>query len=127
MKDSFLKLLTTTMSESLILFHQEFCKQHDGDAMGSPLGPTLAIVYLCYHEKIWLQDCPSEFKAIIYRRCVDDLFLLFYLKHHIKKFYKYLSGQHKNTRFTSEAENENSILFLGIEISRDNTKFTTSI
>ena len=70
LKDSFRELLTRTMSESLILFDQEFYKQHDGVAMGSPLGPTLANVFLCYHEKIWFQNCPSEFKPIIYRRYI---------------------------------------------------------
>ena len=80
------ELLTKTMSESLILFDQELYKQHDGVAMGSPLGPTLANVFLCYHENIWLQNCPSEFKTIIYRRYVDDTFLLFPSKHHIEKF-----------------------------------------
>ena len=70
-------LLTRTMSESLILFDQEFHKQHDGVAMGSRLGPTLANVFLCYHEKIWLQNCPSEFKPVIYRTYLDDTFLLF--------------------------------------------------
>ena len=43
------------MSESLIFLDQEFYKQYDGVAMVSPLGPTLANVFLCYHEKIWLQ------------------------------------------------------------------------
>ena len=51
-KDAFRELLTRTMSESLILFDQEFYKQHDGVAMSSPLEPTLANVFLCYHEKI---------------------------------------------------------------------------
>ena len=72
LKDSFLELLIRTMSESLILFGQEFYKQHDGVAMGSPSGPTLANVFLCYHKKILLQSCPSEFKPVIYRRYVDD-------------------------------------------------------
>ena len=44
-KDSFRELLTTTMSESLILFDQQFYKQHDEVAMGSPLGPTLVNVF----------------------------------------------------------------------------------
>ena len=83
-KDSFRELLTSTMPESLILFDQEFYKQHDGVAMGSLLRPTLANAFLCYHEKIWLQNCPSEFKPVIYRRCADDTFLLFCSKHHIE-------------------------------------------
>ena len=53
-KDSFRELLTRAMSESLILFDQQFYKQHDGVAMGSPLELTLANAFLCYHEKMWL-------------------------------------------------------------------------
>ena len=52
--DSFRELLPRTMPESLILFDHEFYKQPDGVAMGSLLGPTLDIVFLCHHEKIWL-------------------------------------------------------------------------
>ena len=29
--------------------------------MGSPLGPTLANVFLCYHEQVLLENCPLEF------------------------------------------------------------------
>ena len=55
LKGSFQELLLTTMSESLILFYQEFCKQHDEVAMVSPLEPTLVNVFLFYHEKIFLK------------------------------------------------------------------------
>ena len=126
-KDSFRELLTRTMSESLILFDQQFFKQHDGVAVGSPLGPTLASFSPCYHEKIWLQNCPPEFEPFFYRRYADDTFLLFRSKHHIKKFRNYLNCQHKNIKFTSETENENSISFLDIKITRDNNKFMTSV
>ena len=78
-KDSFRELVTRTMSKSLILFDQQFYKQHNGVAMVSPLGPTFANAFLCYHEKILLQKCPSEFKPVIYRIYVGDTFLLFCL------------------------------------------------
>ena len=42
-------------------------------------------------------------------------------------FQNYLNRQHKNIRFTSEIENENSISFLDIRIRRDNNTFTTSV
>ena len=95
--------------------------------MGSPLGPTLANVFLCYHEQIWLQNCPSEFKPVIYRRYVDDTFLIFCSLHHIEKFRNYLNRQHKSIKFTSETENENSISFLDIKITRNNHKVMTSV
>ena len=119
--------LLRNMSESMILLDHQFYKQHHGVAIGSPLGSTLAKVFLCYHEKIWLQNCPSEFKPVIYRRYVDDTFLLFRSKHHIEKFRNYLNRQHKNIKFTSETENENSMLFVDIKITRDNNKFLTSV
>ena len=62
----------------------------------------------------------SEFKPVIYRRYVDDTFLLFRSKHHIEKFRNYLNRQHRNIKFTSETENENSVSFLDIKITRDN-------
>ena len=100
--------------------------------MGSPLGLTLASVFLCYHEKIWLQNWPSQFKPVIYRRYVDDTFLLFRSKHHIEKLLYYLTQKFwyystQNIKFTSRTENENSISFLDIKITRDNNKFMTSV
>ena len=48
--------------------------------MSSPLGPTLANIFLCQYKKIWFNQCPSQFKLVIYRRYVDDIFLLFKFK-----------------------------------------------
>ena len=95
--------------------------------MGSLVGPTTANVFLCYHEKIWLQNRPSEIKPVIYRRYVDDTLQLFCSKQLIEYFQNYLNHQHKNIRFTSEIGNENSISFLDIKISRYNNKFMISL
>ena len=50
---SFEKLLRLATKESFFIFDKTFCKQLDGAAIGSPLGPTLANSFLCYHEKRW--------------------------------------------------------------------------
>ena len=104
-KDSFHELFTRTFSESLILFDQEFCKQHNSVAMGSPLGPKLANAFLPYHEKNWPQNSPSQFKPVIYSRYIDGTFLLFRSKYHITKFRNYLNCQYRNIRFNSKIEN----------------------
>ena len=95
--------------------------------MGSPLGPTLANVFMCHFENIWLQNCPSHFKPIVYRRFADDTFLLFRSKNHVEKFRNYLNKQHKNIKFTSEIEENGSLSLLDIKISRENNKFVTSV
>ena len=95
--------------------------------MGSPFEPTLANVFMCYFENICLENCPSLFKPIAYRRFVDDTFLLFQSKDHVEKFKNYLNKQHKNIKFTSEIEENGSLSFLNIQIGRENNKFVTSV
>ena len=95
--------------------------------MGSPLGPILANVFLCFHEQIWLDNCPVEFKPLLYRRFVDHTFLLFRSKEHMEKFRLYLNCLHPNIKFTSEIEENNSISFLDIKINSDNNRFLTFV
>ena len=83
---NFHELLIIAMSESLILFDREYNQQIDGAAVGSPLGPTLPNVFLCYHEQIWLERCLLEFEPVVYGRYLDDTLLLFRSWERIKGF-----------------------------------------
>jgi hypothetical protein len=40
----------------MILFDGALYKQGDGVAMGSPLGPLFANIFLSFHEKSWLAE-----------------------------------------------------------------------
>ena len=82
---------------------------------------------MCYFENIWFDNCPAHFKPIVYRRFIDDTFLLLRTKDHIKKFKNYLNKEHKNMKFMSEIEENGSLLFLDIIISRENNKLVTSV
>ena len=86
-----------------------------------------ANVFMCHFENIWLENCPAHFKPIVYRRFVDDTFLLFRTKDHVEKFKNYINKQHKNIKFTSGIEESCSLSFLDITITRENNKFVTSV
>ena len=45
-KDKFRNVLSITTKESYFIFNEVLCKQKDGVARGSPLGPTLANAFL---------------------------------------------------------------------------------
>ena len=126
-KAQFKSLLELATKNSNFIFDGKLYKQIDGVAMGSPCGPTLANIFLCYYESIWLENCPSEFKPEFYKRYVDDTFLLFKKQEHINKFLEYLNSKHKNIKFTKEVESEDQLSFLDILIKRENNVFTTSI
>ena len=95
--------------------------------MGSPLGPTLANVFLCYWEEIWLQKCSEKFAPAYYIRYVDDTFVLFSSKDHVKKFEKFLNSRHKNIHFTYEVEQNDCLSFLDVLVTREGTCLSTSL
>ena len=95
--------------------------------MGLPLSPLFANIFLLFHEKFWLADCPSNFKPLFYRRYVDDCFLIFQSRDHVLPFLSYLNSKHSNIQFTHELENNSSLHFLDVNIMRSNGSFTTSV
>ena len=78
--------------------------------MGLPLGPTLANAFLCHYEKLWLDNCPTEFKPVVYTRYVDDMLVLFKSKDHLL-FTRYMKTRHKNLKFTFDFERNNRLFF----------------
>ena len=95
--------------------------------MGSPCGATLANIFLCHYENIWLNECPTSFKPSLYKRYVDDTFLLFKTKEQSSEFLNYLNSKHQNINFTIEEEQNNQISFLDITVAKTNNVFDTSI
>ena len=83
-------------------------------------------MYFCFHEQIWLNECSDEFKPAYYRRYVDDIFL-FRSPDHLEKFKNYLNSTHRNIRFIYEKEQNNSMPFLDVLITRPSIGFKTSV
>ena len=123
----FRQLLQFAVKDALILFNGKYYLQKDGVAMGSPLGPTLANIFLCHWEEVWLNNCPKQFSPIFYRRYIDDTFVLFSSKDHVKKFHEYLNSRHKNMSFTYEIEENNKLSFLDVLVNREKDCFITSL
>ena len=122
----FRHLLSLAVCNTFFLFNGKYYQQIDGLGMGLPLGPTFANIFMCFYEKIWLHNCPSEFKPLFYRRYIDDTFLLFREESHVKMFLDYLNSQHSNIKFTSEVEKNCKLNFLDVTVTRGST-FRTSV
>ena len=75
-------------------------RQIDGVAMGSPLGPILANIFVSYYENSLLSLDNS--KPLAYYRYVDDVFAIFPSKNNVNNFFTLLNKMHKCIVFTVE-------------------------
>ena len=121
-KKEMFKMLSLTLKEPIILFDNKYYSQIDRVAMVSLLATTLANVFLCYHESIWLKDCPKDLKAVYYKRYAGDIFLLFNKPEHMQFFLKYINKKHKNMKFYIETEVNGSLSCPNVKIFRENEK-----
>ena len=87
------------IKESFFMFNNKYYKQVDGVAMGSPLGPALANIFMCSFESKWFRDCLNDFRPVFYRRYVDDILALFSSPDHADKFNEYFLSKHPNINF----------------------------
>ena len=126
-KREFKSLLELSIGDTYFMFNKEYYKQKDGLAMGSPLSATLANIFLCFHERKWLDNCPADFKPIYYKRYVDDTFVIFRNQEHAHHFLDYMNTRHNNISFTMELEQNNQIPFLDILIKKTSNGIDTSV
>lgn len=95
----FKKLLQIATSGEF-LYKDRIYKQLDGVAMGSPLGPTLANLFLASMESNWVS---SPNAPLCYLRYVDDIFAMFSNdRDDAANFLQYLNSRHEHLRFTME-------------------------
>ena len=126
-KTDFRKLLELAVLDTAFIFNGQAYIQTDGMAMGSPLGPTFANIFMCFLEESMLDECPLAFHPLFYSRYVDDTFLLFRGKHQADTFLEYANRLHPNIKFTIEYEDNNVLPFLDILVSREADHFNTTI
>ena len=74
-----------------------------------------------------MNECPPDFKPLLYKRYVDDTFLLFETRDQVPLFLEYLNNKHTNIEFTSELEENHVLPFLDINICNSEDGFITSV
>ena len=126
-EQTFRQFLNLACKESFFIFNGRAYRQTEGLSMGAPHASTFANIFLCHNETQWLKDCPDSFKPSVYKRYVDDTFLLFKSADHASQFLDYINDKHANIKFTRDDEQNRHLPFLDINIERGDCKFNTSI
>ena len=111
------KMLSFTLKQNHFLFDGKVYNQVDGVAMGSPLGPVMANIFMCELERKALEEYNGTLPAL-YRRYVDDTFLVFNTSSDMLSFFKWMNKQHPSIIFTKEEEQDNKLSFLDVLLTR---------
>ena len=108
------KLLEICTKEMHFSYNGNIYQQIDGVAMGSPLGPVLANVFMVELENIMVPRLNDD--VPLWLRYVDDTFS-FVKQDRIEEVITALNNFHPNIKFTSECEVNGSISFLDVRIT----------
>ena len=85
-------------------------------AMGSPLAPVYANIFMGFYECKWLNEYNLN-KSKFCLRYVDDILGAFGKEQDSLNFLNFLNKRHPNIRFTIEKQSNHSIAFLDVFIS----------
>ena len=107
-------------------FQDRFFEQVDGAAMGSPLSPVVANLYMEAFETKALELAPLQPKMWI--RYVDDTFVLWpHGEEELSAFHNHLNSINHSIQFTCEKESEGTLPFLDVELKRMGEKVSTGV
>ena len=114
-REEFKKLLELSTKEMHFSFNGTIYKQINGVAMGSPLGPVLANIFMVELETTLVPTLGE--KMSVWLRYVDDTFT-FIKENEIENVKEVLNKFHKDIKFTHEVEVGGAIAFLDVNIKK---------
>ena len=123
-KKEFKKLFLFATSKTHFIFNSKFYNQIDEVAIGSPLAPVLANIFMGFYESKWLNEYNLNMPKF-YLRYVDDVLATFDKEQDSLNFLNLLNKRRPNIKFTIEKQINNSIAFLDVFISGSNNENLT--
>ena len=117
-------LLSVATKGQLFQFSGALYEQTDGVAMGSPLGPLLANVFMSSIEESLEREgkLPS-----FYRRYVDDTLTVMADVASATDFLDTLNNAHSSVKFMMEIESNGMLPFLGIQLFNRSPRVETKV
>ena len=115
-KDGFVEVMKNATSSVEFSFNNTMHKQTNGVAMGSPLGPALANIFVGYYEEKLFSQTQ---KLSTYFRYVDDTFAIFNHEAEADEFLTKLNCLHLSLKSTIEKEKGKCIPFLDVYVEKN--------
>ena len=116
-RSNFEQLLRIATSQTHFIFDNKMYVQHNGVAMGAPLAPIIADIFMSHLEET-LMDRLKQNGICEWHRYVDDTFVLVEPTTKIENVLEILNNFHPSISFTRQLEKNCSIPFLDVWVTR---------
>ena len=113
--DDVILLLNTCLTPTYFSYKDLFYQQKEGTAMGSPVSPIVANLFMEYFEHVGLTSAP--YVPRLWKRYVDDIFCIM-KKSQVNSFLQHLNSIRPSIKFSMELETNGSLPFLDTLLSR---------
>ncbi|XP_043263261.1 uncharacterized protein LOC122403673 [Colletes gigas] len=105
------------LTSTYFTYQGEFYRQETGAAMGSPISPVVADIFMVHLEKTILENAPA--KPTAWFRYVDDTFVIWrHGREALNSFHNFINSIHPSIKFTVEIEKNQQIPFLDVLVNR---------
>ena len=122
-----IKIIEHILKNNIFTFEDKFYKQIKGTAMGTPMAPTIANLFMGKLEQDLLRKSPWNIDIEFWRRFIDDIFILWqHGEDELKLFVNWLNEQHDSIKFTSQYGRK-EVPYLDLNMSIENGKITTDL
>ena len=108
-------LLEYCLRSTYFVFQGEYYKQLEGAAMGSPLSPIIANIYMEEFETKALSTAPNP--PTLWKRFVDDTFVVIQTSHK-EEFFNHINSIEESIQFTADdTQADRSLPFLDVLVT----------
>ena len=118
-------MLTFCMKTTYFGMGSDIYRQEEELAMGSPLSPVLANIYMEYFEKMALGF--TSLKPSMWFRYIDDTFILWSHREDVQILLDHVNSIRPSIQFTMEKEQDNKLPFLDVLVTHTEKEFRSSV
>ena len=114
-RNTIVDLLDLCLKSTYFQYKGEYYQQVDGAAMGSPVSPIVANIYMEEFEHLALNTAPE--RPRLWKRYVDDTFCIM-KGNTVEEFLTHLNNLKPTIRFTMELETDQGLPFLDAHLRK---------